>query len=157
MVNFQESAEDELGRVLRGRFSAKVGKSETDDGFLHFVELLKRDILIHAIDRRLDELDELRTKTEGFSKIFHKVSNNSYCWITKKRDLAILMRIGLYLAKLLRKFFAKSLCLQSKIIRKILFKKFISDLLQSLDDTRKYQITGIQSRKGLRRNFRCII
>ena len=86
MVNFQESAEDELGRVLRGRFSAKVGESGTDDGFLHFVELLKRDILIHAIDRRLDELDELRTKTEGFSKIFHKVSNNSYWWITKQRS-----------------------------------------------------------------------
>ena len=67
------------------------------------------------------------------------------------------MRIELYLAKLLRKFFAQSLCLQSNIIRKILFKKFILDLLQSLDDTRKYQITGIQSRKGLRRNFRCII
>lgn len=80
---FKESAEDELGKVLRGRFFMKVGESGTDDVFLHFVELLKRDILIHAIDRRLDELDELSSKTE--------------------------------------------------------------DLLQSLDDTRKYQITGIQS------------
>ena len=44
----------------------KVGECGTDDAFLHFVELLKRDILIHVIDRRLDELDELKSKTEGF-------------------------------------------------------------------------------------------